>query len=306
MVEDAHCMLLEALDAKASIDLCLHDIAAQDVLSLLAKDGSSFHVRIVSLASIIELEIGNGIVMGARAHRDGEVREGRAAYVLLRSVQEGAIQIEPKRFLSMANILEPIHALPDLTKPNSAPPPAIEADTVEVPRLAIDFTPVMLAEEPPTRVETPRPARKKRGLAVTAVGVALAVWGIAAGAFGAWRAADERVATEAPEPIVAGEMLRTVPAAEVAPIAQQASLEEPDASELAREARYYLRNGRHRAALERAREAARMRRYQPYYQTLLGDALEANGREEEARRVWRRAARLRGGYQPALDRLASS
>jgi hypothetical protein len=312
--------LLAALDAREPVRLSLTDIPAHDVLSILATDGASFHVRITSLECLIDLEIGNGIVMGARAQCAGDVLQGRAAYVLLRRVRTGSVAVEPKRFLSMANILEPICALPDLTRPTSAPPPAMEADTVEVPALRaqpIDAPDVHTEEvaipseskPPPAAAPKPRRARDRSAM-ISAIGVALSVWGIAAGAFGAWRVADEPVEV-APAPIAVGATLPIAPVIEQ-PIAIEHEAEqaretpEVDARELGRAARRYLRNGRARAALVHARKAAQMRRHAPYYQTLLGDAYAANGREAEARRAWRRAVRLRADYQPALERLAGN
>lgn len=306
-------MLRTALERRESLTLSLAAIGAHGLLPILAEDGDSYHVRIMHETTLVEVEIGNGIVMGARAERDGQVLQGRAAYVLLRTIHNGIAFIEPKRFLSMANVLEPIGSLPDLTGSSSSPPPMSESDTVELPVLeARPSHPAPIVDDaateenpslppPVPRRKTPRaePPKKRSPRVLAFAGIALGVWGAAAGVIAALLVGEPATPARA-EPIVPGALAITV--AEVAPEPEPvviAEEEEPavasaDARTLAREARAHLRAGRNRRALSRARQALRLRPGVPYYQDLLGDAFAANGQDEDARRMWRRAQRARG------------
>lgn len=165
---NAETQLQDALRSAEPVTLSLAEIGARGLLETLAADGGSYSVRVESLIARIEIEMGNGLVVGARAQRDGGTVEGREAYVLLRRIRSGTAEVTPKRFLSMANVLEPIAALPDLGLLSSRPPVG-ESDTIElelpearppVPPPAqvteeIDLPPELLAPRPPVRVIAP-------------------------------------------------------------------------------------------------------------------------------------------------------
>ncbi len=310
--------LLTTLHDDQPVDLPLARLGARGLLEALANDGGSYWVRFDSALADVEVEIGNGMVMGARARRDEDVVEGREAYVLLRRIRRGRARVEPRRFLSLANVLEPIGSLPHLGGGSSAPPPR------SLPSVEIEL-PVELATVPATR-EIVLPERRvappvcpqarvepskspKRGRTwLAAGGAALALVGLAAVALARRPANGE---SQTPIPVVAASPQRVdvpAPAAEEeqTDAAATASPDAPNPRALARTARRLLRSGHARAALRRARAAARLRRGLPYYQVLLGDALAANGRDVAAHRAWRRALRLQPGYAPAERRLGDA
>lgn len=143
-----------------------------------------------------------------------------------------------------------------------------------------------------------------------------AVVGMALGALAHWMSDGEgrELAPVAPGPTVAADResrdAEDAASDNVLEDVDDALEDEPPASArhtraraLAREARVFLQRGRAQRALRRAQRAARLRWHLPYYQVLLGDALAANGQGVEAQRAWRRALRMRPGYQPAVRRL---
>lgn len=318
-------LLEDALVSAQPVTLSLAEVGARGLLEALAARGASFHVEVRSPLARVEIEIGTGLVVGARAERDGTQLEGREAYALLRRIKHGTATVTPKRFLSMANVLEPIGALPDLGRISSAPPPG-PRDTVEValpearppvpppepPTEEIELPPELrepvTAPPPPRRCrphpEPARPPRRRRRWMLAAAAL-LGVSGLATVAVAALGtpapAVDPApIAMEAPR-----ELASAAPLPEAPPSAEpdDEELDRSEASRLAREARLLIRQGRPRVALARARRAAHLRRGLPYYQLVLGDALAASGRDAEARRAWRRALRLRPSYRAAAERL---
>ncbi len=322
-------LLEDALASARPVTLSLAEVGARGLLEALAARGASFHVDVRSPLARVEVEIGTGLVVGARATRDGTQLEGREAYALLRRIKQGTATVTPKRFLSMANVLEPIGALPDLGRISSAPPPGPH-DTVEValpearppvrppeplteeielpPELRVPELRVTVPPPPRRRRPHPEPARppRRRRRWVLAAAALVGVSGlatVAVAALGTPAPAADRapIAIEAPR-----ELARLAPLPEPPPPSEESADEELDRSEasrLAREARLLIRQGRPRVAVARARRAAHLRRGLPYYQLVLGDALAASGREAEARRAWRRALRLRPSYRAAAERL---
>ncbi len=326
---DAATLLMDALKSARPVTLSLADLGPRGLLEALAADGATYAVRVESMAALVEVEIGNGLVVGARAHRDGAVLEGREAYALLRGLRRGTAEVTPKRFSSMANVLEPIAALPDLGRLSSAPPPG-DPDTIEVPlpearpvvteeiELPPELCPPRVVARPSLPPPAPRlappplrpeviapPKRARTSRRAWAIGAAMLVGvsGLATVALAALGGREEVAAPAAIEPAtpvaVAGPEPAPEPEEEAAPEHGRS-----DARALARQARSLLRQGRARPALWRARRAARMRPGLPYYQVVLGDALAANGQDAAARRAWRRALRLRPGYRAAVERLA--
>ncbi|HEY8432840.1 MAG TPA: hypothetical protein VIL20_30925 [Sandaracinaceae bacterium] len=137
---------------------------------------------------------------------------------------------------------------------------------------------------------------------------AAALVGISGLAAGAVAALGTREPAAAPAPIepvpIASAPAPSLPSPEG--IEDEDAAGPSEARALAREARQLLRRGRPRAALRRARRAARLRPGVPYYQVVLGDALAADGQEAAARRAYRRALRMRPGYRAAAERLERS
>ncbi|GAB5543367.1 MAG: hypothetical protein SangKO_031270 [Sandaracinaceae bacterium] len=119
-----------AILAGEPVVLSLTEIGPTRILERLAEDGGSYRVIVDSLFGDITVEVGTGLVVGAVADKNGERLQGRAAYALLRKTSTGDAAVEPLRFPSLANILEPVHALPDLMRASSRPPGP--PDTVEV------------------------------------------------------------------------------------------------------------------------------------------------------------------------------
>ena len=125
--EDA---LRQAVSQRRPISLGLSEIGAQRLLEILAASGSSHRVTVEGISTTVTIEIGNGLVVGARTeHEGGPV--GREAYALLRTTRRGEVHVQPLRFPSLANILEPIEELPEIAVFSSGPPP-LGTETIEL------------------------------------------------------------------------------------------------------------------------------------------------------------------------------
>ncbi|MCA9609699.1 MAG: hypothetical protein KC619_29070 [Myxococcales bacterium] len=111
--------------------LTVTELAPQRVLELLGDGGRSHRVTIESSLGVITVELGNGLVVGAEADIAGTTLTGRQAYATIRDVAEGSVRIEPLRFPSLANILQPVAQLPDLER-NATLPPTAGEDTIEL------------------------------------------------------------------------------------------------------------------------------------------------------------------------------
>lgn len=319
--------------------LAVADLKPRRVLEILAEGGLSHRVSIQYDGGCITVEIGNGLVVGAEARLDGETLTGRQAYALLRKLDEGSMRVEPLRFPSLANILQPVAELPDLF--DSVPPPAVGDPTVElllpearpihqtpdptartqlpeplsaailampdpppVPDLELPQGPAEAIGEAPTSARALVPAAAAAALllllGVSAVGVAL---GASSDAGSPPVIARVIAPIEPVEPTLRDE-------GELGEVDLELTLDEVErhaarleARELARTAREHLHRGERAPALRAARRAAELRGSLPYYQVVLGDALTANGQRPAARRAYRRALRLRPNYEPALRRL---
>lgn len=338
-MSDAEQRVTEAARRGVSLTLTVAELHPQRVLELLGDSGRAHRLTIESALGPITVELGNGLVVGAEARHRGGALTGRPAYARIRQVREGAMRIEPLRFPSLANILEPVAQMPDLERTSSVPPPAGD-DTIEV--ALPEARPVHVAEPatvemqvemdvemdlsdelveleeapvegpaapalPPTREHVLAPVRSRRRLGVAAAAAAALL-----GLGGAGVALVPSSGEAAP-----GALRATVPvpvSAERPSAPEGVDLdltgEEPptsgdleEARTLARRARQLLGRGDAEAALAAARRAAELRGGMPYYQVLLGDALRANGQRAAARRAYRRAVRLRPGYGPAVRRL---
>lgn len=120
----------EAAERGAVLTLSVGELHPQRVLEILAEGGRSHRLTIEIANGSITVELGNGLVVGAEAaFADGD-SSGRAAYARIRGLVEGSMRIEPLRFPSLANILQPVAQMPDLER-STLPPPAGD-DTIEL------------------------------------------------------------------------------------------------------------------------------------------------------------------------------
>ena len=332
----------EAAGRGATLTLSVDELRPQRVLEILAEAGCSHRVRISSSAGSITIELGNGVVVGAEAELAGQALSGKEAYARIGQIADGEVHVAPLRFPSLANILEPVAQLSELTAlgpalagedtievalPQARPfhPPAVsELPTLELALLPEEQTvveldarcsaPVPFVDDatevlPPRRRRVARtPVRRAapglgRGVALVGAAAALAIGSIGA----AWSMTSAEASPEIPAiaPVAASPVpVSTLSTEEVDMDLSQGPTRGPaEARTLARAARASLRAGDAPGALAAARQAATLRGGRPYYQVLLGDALRANGQRAAARRAYRRAIRLRPGYRPALRRL---
>ncbi len=329
----------EAAARSTALTLSVDELCPERVLEILAEAESSYRVEIRSAAGCITVEVGNGLVVGAEAELGGRVLCGKEAYASIRGVADGEVHVAPLRFPSLANILEPVAQLPELTAlgpalagadtievalPEARPfhPPAIsELPTMELvlepsDPTAVDIDPrvrrpaAILGVTEITEVAVPEasraPSRRRRAAIIIGAVAALALGSVGA----AWSATrgepttpTERVAPLAASssPVSAHLATTTEVDMDLSDVRQTGAPDE--ARRLARAARTRLRAGDAPGALDAAQRAAQLRGGRPFYQVLLGDALRANGRRAAARRAYRRAVRLRPGYRPAVRRL---
>ncbi len=335
-MSDAEELVAEAAQRGASLTLTVAELHPQRVLELLGESGRSHRLTIEAAHGPIIVELGNGLVVGAEARLRGGALTGRPAYARIRQVREGAMRIEPLRFPSLANILEPVAQMPDLERTSSIPPPAGD-DTIEVAlpearpvhvaepatvEVEMDLSDVLDELEevpvetpleapapalPPTREHVLSPVRSRRGLGVAAAAAAALLGLGGAGVAmvpGSGEAAPGALRATVPVPVSA-ERPSAPQGVDLDLTGEDAptSGDLEEARTLARRARQLLGRGDSEAALAAARRAAELRGGMPYYQVLLGDALRANGQRAAARRAYRRAVRLRPGYGPAVRRL---
>jgi hypothetical protein len=296
--------LRDALRDQSSVAIPIGELGPAGVLATLA-DGGSYHVHIQSALATVEIEVGNGIVTGARSHVYGETIEGREAYALLRGVRRGVATITPRRFLSMANVFEPI-AERRVNEASDRPIGEARRLSIEIdvePEWPEDTTePEPIHVAAPIARETERP-QSGRGRWMIGAGILFAISGITSIALAL---VVTRPAPEEPPAIAISTGPHVASFTPIEPEPAPVAEPEVDPAPIAREARRLLRAGRERAALVRARRAARLRPGSPAYQVLLGDALEANGDHGRAERAWRRALRIRPGHRAATQRLRST
>lgn len=362
MSMDAGHALLEAIAEGTSIELDLCVLEPARALAVLAEGGQSHRVTVENDTTRVTVEVGNGLVVGAKAQSPAGNVSGQEAYELLRELTAGTVKVEPLRFPSLANILVPITDLPDVhtglhrlpkgeptvqvalpdqrtveidlpsdivelpAVPKASLPPAPPAAALPaMPAAAPSAPPVATASEPepapelqaePAPSEPPPvldlaptvevPARRAPSLRIaSAAGALVALLGLGVGGL-VWASQSE--AEPAPGLVSVPSTVELTP---TEPVEEPVDAEPEDdgtahreqARTLARQARAELREGNSGQALDHAREAAELRGGLPYYQTLLGDALHANGRRAAARRAYRRALRLRPGYAPAQRRI---
>jgi len=338
MAEAEH-LVGEAAEQGKHLSLAVAELAPKRVLEILGEGGRSHRVTLELEAGTITVEIGNGLIVGAKARIDGESLSGKPAYARIRGVARGTIRIEPLRFPSLANILEPTCDLPELgdaaplpgeptielALPEARPvhqdePQTMELDLDEVPEereppkaLAVPPPPPPAALPPtlpPTRIRTAPPARHawvRWGLASVAAAGLLGFVGLAL----ALSPSADDPAAPAPTATAPTEVRLDAPVSveDADDVDMDLSVGDVSATErqrarrLARRARAAIRDGERRQALTAAREAADLRGGLPYYQVVLGDALRLNGRRAAALRAYRRAVRLRPGYSPAMRRI---
>lgn len=337
---DTEHLVGEAAERGTSLTLDVAELAPKRILEILGQGGRSHRMTLELDGGSITVEIGNGLIVGATARLDGESLSGKAAYARIRGVTEGTIQIEPLRFPSLANILEPTCDLPDLGSaaplpgeptielalPEARPdhqdePRTVELDLDDVPEreeapkaLAVPPPPPPAALPPtlpPTRIRTAPPQRHawvRWGLASVAAAGLLGFVGLA---LALAPRADEAQTAPGPTATAPTEVGVEEPADEHEAGEVDMDLSPRDVSraqrqrarDLARRARAAIRDGERQQALTAAREAADLRGGLPYYQVVLGDALRLNGRRAAALRAYRRAVRLRPGYTPAMRRI---
>lgn len=324
------------------LTLTVSELKPRRVLEILAEGGHSHRVSIQTPDGCFTIELGNGLVVGAEAVLEGEALTGRDAYALLREIDEGSLRIEPLRFPSLANILQPVAELPDfmesiapatgddtieLSLPEARPihpPPTDLSDPTSIEivlpeeelaaptALTIAVPPPEIPEAQPLEASPNAPSPGRPSIPAVAAAAALLLAGVSAGAF----ALGVPLAESAPPvatPTVLASPTPTEPAnpeelpEEVDMNLSRAEVDRHaarlEARRLARMARDQIRRGERAQALVTARQAADLRGGLPYYQVLLGDALAANDRRAAARRAYRRALRLRPGYPPATRRL---
>ncbi len=130
-MSEAERMVAEAAERGVVLTLTARELHPQRVLELLAESGRSHRVTIESSLGAITVELGNGLVVGAEAELAGTKLTGRQAYATIRDVDGAAVRIEPLRFPSLANILQPVAQLPDLERTATLPPAAGD-DTIEL------------------------------------------------------------------------------------------------------------------------------------------------------------------------------
>lgn len=152
------------------------ELAPQRAIEILADLPASYRVEVRSREAMIVIEVGKGLVVGARAQRADSETVGQAAYAQLSTVGDAEVSIEPLRFPTLANILQPVRELPAVLLPHASE--RTNPDTVEVPLpLArpnhrfdpteeIDVPPAMLTRgkrpAPPPRMPSEPPAALKR------------------------------------------------------------------------------------------------------------------------------------------------
>jgi len=322
-----------AIAAGEPVVLSLTEVSPTTILERLAADGGSYRVEVECLFGAVTVEVGGGLVVGAVADKSGAELQGREAYALLRKTRTGDAAVSPLRFPSLANILEPVHALPDLMRASSRPPGP--PDTVEValpqarplhaepvteelelPEELLASAPRRAARPPAVpaapRVKAPEIRTKPRRRWLVAVAALFLLGGVgvayAAMEGDALQPPAQRAVVPGPSVALDEAPLADAPSPESedpAPAAEDREERRVEARRLARASRRALRRGNAGAGLRLARRAARLRGGLPYYQVLLGDALDANDQPDAARRAYRRALRISPRYQPALRRLGA-
>ena len=113
------------------LSLEVSELSPQRVLELLGETGASYRLSILSGDDRYTVELGNGLIVGAEAMVSDRPSTGKEAYHSIRLVRAGELNIEPLRFPSLANILQPASELPDL-KGIADTTPIAGPDTVEL------------------------------------------------------------------------------------------------------------------------------------------------------------------------------
>lgn len=159
------------------------ELAPRRAIEITADLPASYRVEVRSHEVVIVIEVGKGLVVGARAQRSDSETIGQAAYAQLSTVRDAEVSIEPLRFPTLANILQPIRELPAALLPHASE--RANPDTVELPLpLArpnhrfdpteeIDVPAAILTKgkrpAPRPQVPPPRPTALRRAQAPTAV-----------------------------------------------------------------------------------------------------------------------------------------
>lgn len=156
-IEAGHA-LLESIAEGEPIELRVADIEPSRALEILAEGGQSHRVTVESDDTRVIVEVGNGLVVGAKASVGSRELDGREAYEVLRGLGEGAIRVAPLRFPSLANILVPVAELPDVRSsftrlPVGEPTVEVRLPEGEIPRLETIERP--LPPEPTMELELP-------------------------------------------------------------------------------------------------------------------------------------------------------
>ena len=174
-MSEAEKLVEEAAERGIILSLAVAELAPKRVLEILGEGGHSHRLTLQSSTGSITVEVGNGVVVGATADLTSGERSGREAYAAIRSIREGTMRIEPLRFPSLANILEPVARLIDLGAATIPPVPVSGEDTIELslpearpihppPRLEPATVEMELPDDieeqiiaPPARVSEPPP-----------------------------------------------------------------------------------------------------------------------------------------------------
>jgi DNA-binding response OmpR family regulator len=119
--------------AEASFDTRLEATGPSRLLRVLASLPGPFHVSLRNRKATVELDIAEGLVVGARATRAaGDVIEGTRALAAMLVMASSRVHIERRTNPSIANLMAPVEeALAQASKetapiPMSAPPPPID------------------------------------------------------------------------------------------------------------------------------------------------------------------------------------